>query len=65
MLDKFIAEKDVAKERLDICGACQFNMGGICVKCGCILVAKTKLKNQKCPMDKWLAFDEVVEDVSI
>jgi hypothetical protein len=55
MLDRIIVEKDVSKGRLEICNICQFNMGGICVRCGCILVAKTKLKNQKCPMGKWSA----------
>jgi hypothetical protein len=40
-------------DRLKICGTCEFAKAGFCKKCGCILAAKTRVKTEKCPENKW------------
>jgi len=40
--------------RMDICNECEFKTAlGRCGKCGCVLTAKTKCDECKCPIDKW------------
>jgi len=40
--------------RMAICQACEFKTElGRCRKCGCVLTAKTKCEDCKCPADKW------------
>ena len=42
------------KKRVDTCLNCEFITGAFrCEKCGCYMKLKTKLKNAKCPIDKW------------
>lgn len=50
-----IADEQLANSRLDICNSCEFLFKPTknCKKCGCFVVAKVKLKQQKCPIDKW------------
>lgn len=45
----------VAEKRLDICRECPFFITKTkqCRKCGCFMVAKTKLKKAKCPIGNW------------
>jgi hypothetical protein len=46
--------KELADFRLDICKGCEyFSKKQTCKKCGCIMKAKTTLKNAKCPIGKW------------
>lgn len=49
------ASQDLAQERYEICKSCEyFNVvSKTCKKCGCFMVAKTKLLNTSCPMNKW------------
>jgi len=49
------ASDDLAKERLDICLSCPelIKVTKQCKKCGCFMVAKTKLESAKCPLGKW------------
>jgi hypothetical protein len=44
-----------AEDRLRICKACPelLPLTSQCKKCGCFMVAKTKLENAKCPLGKW------------
>jgi hypothetical protein len=46
---------EAAEARLNICKSCpeliKFTMQ--CKKCGCFMVAKTKLEISKCPIAKW------------
>ena len=51
-----------SKSRMKICTKCEFYKSGICIKCGCILKAKTRVdfildENGKsiggCPLKKW------------
>ena len=44
---------DTATERMLICKKCDWYDAGTCNKCGCILELKTKMKTEKCPLDKW------------
>ena len=44
-----------AEERLQICKSCEWYRAVIsqCKKCGCIMKFKVRLKNGKCPLEKW------------
>lgn len=46
--------KDEYKQRLDICGTCDFYDGkNRCKKCGCFLAIKAKGRAFHCPEKKW------------
>ena len=50
-----VAQKDKAKERLDICSKCKDldkNLGR-CTLCGCFVAAKVKADYESCPSRKW------------
>lgn len=59
------ASEEIKKHRRDICNLCphiraKFKILGItlfnrnqCTKCWCIIKAKTSLKIEKCPIEKW------------
>ena len=49
------ASDELANERYEICKACPFfiNLTTQCTKCGCFMIAKTKLESAKCPENKW------------
>jgi hypothetical protein len=56
LLDKsYYADEDAAKQRYAICLECPelISVTKQCKKCGCFMVAKTKLKTASCPMSKW------------
>lgn len=50
-----IAEKDKAKERLDICSKCKDldKILGRCNLCGCFVAAKARADYESCPSGKW------------
>lgn len=50
-----MADDATAAARREICAACPELKQplGRCSKCGCIVKAKTALKNQSCPLKKW------------
>lgn len=55
----FNKNNKVARERLKICSKCSekkyiWKLGYICKQCGCILESKTRVNNEKCPLNKWL-----------
>lgn len=55
----FNKNNDIAKPRLRVCSKCDqkkyiWKLGYICKECGCILKSKTTVKNEKCPLNKWL-----------
>lgn len=52
-----ITEKKEQERRLEICGDCEYNKG-FCKKCGCIIRLKVKVKQTKCPINKWGPYDE-------
>jgi hypothetical protein len=49
------ASSEVAEERYSICKACPelVKLTKQCKKCGCFMVAKTKLQGAVCPLGKW------------
>lgn len=50
-----MADDATAEARREICAVCPELKQplGRCSKCGCIVKAKTALKNQSCPLKKW------------
>ena len=47
------ARKNTVEERLAHCNGCEHNKMGICKRCGCIIQAKARLSNQRCPIGLW------------
>jgi hypothetical protein len=49
------ASEELAKTRYSICKACPelIKLTKQCKKCGCFMVAKTKLQGAVCPLGKW------------
>jgi hypothetical protein len=52
---KNYADEQVAQSRLDVCMGCDFliKKTTTCKKCGCFMLAKTKLEKATCPIGKW------------
>ncbi len=40
-------------QRREVCRRCRHNVRGKCAACRCYLVAKTKLRSEKCPRGHW------------
>jgi hypothetical protein len=51
----FQAEEDVIQARRKMCMECPEFDFGLCKQCGCYLYAKTRLKKERCPLNKWPA----------
>lgn len=53
----FKMKTNLANDRLNICKNCpsklHTTMGDVCEECGCILDAKTRVKDEECDLDKW------------
>lgn len=49
----FAKRSQMAKDRLKICKLCNQRTGNICSNCGCFLLAKTELDEERCPIGKW------------
>lgn len=39
--------------RNKMCEGCDFFQEGLCMKCGCLVLSKTLLTTEKCPIGKW------------
>ena len=54
------AAQEIKDLRLEICRSCEFfvSLTQQCVKCGCIMPAKTMLAEASCPIHKWEAVDD-------
>jgi len=48
-------DAQTVEKRANICDACDLRHGflPICTECGCVIPAKIRLENQKCPIGKW------------
>lgn len=46
-------QADLAEHRLVICDDCENRKDNRCNLCGCNLAAKTLVKEEKCPDNKW------------
>jgi hypothetical protein len=46
---------EIREQRLEICNQCPElrENSRTCIQCGCFVDAKTAIKSQKCPLDKW------------
>lgn len=42
-----------SKTRLLICKTCPYSKYWICGKCGCMLAAKARVKDEECPIGRW------------
>jgi len=47
------ATSQMANKRQEICSMCKYNNGVICLQCGCVIKAKSRVKTEKCPEGKW------------
>jgi hypothetical protein len=49
----------VSSQRQDICNDCEYRIKTTnqCSKCGCFLSAKTKFRQEECPLQKWLKYN--------
>jgi hypothetical protein len=48
------ADRDVVNKRRLICKNCEeLNKNFFCGKCGCLIAAKTTIKSEICPKNKW------------
>lgn len=53
--------EDIAVKRIELCTTCpdrsnypnEFNISSTCKICGCVLKAKVRSTNSKCPKDLW------------
>jgi len=43
----------ISDTRIETCNGCPNNKAGVCNICGCPLIAKTKVMQEFCPIDKW------------
>lgn len=50
---KLMARSSTAEDRLAHCEPCEHNKMGICKRCGCIVKAKVRFANQRCPIGLW------------
>lgn len=50
---------EIRAKRMAICHDCEFfiSLTQQCIKCGCIMPAKTGLPHASCPVHKWAAED--------
>ena len=64
ILDKIsdIKYKEYFDKRYEICKVCQDNHDGICQLCFCVIKAKTKAEDSRCPVDKWGTIEEILEN---
>jgi hypothetical protein len=55
MIKESLVDNQTRENRLNLCKKCPnlFALTGNCKLCGCFVSLKTKLKNQKCPIEKW------------
>lgn len=60
-MNKFFVEKEIYKERLDICRACPeyFKVTGNCKLCGCFMKVKASMAFMACPAGKWEKTDKL------
>lgn len=52
---KYVDDDKISEQRMSICNACPelVKATTTCKKCGCFMIAKTKLELAACPLGKW------------
>ena len=43
----------VVERRRSICRECPLRKGAFCSECHCLLIAKTRVVDERCPLHKW------------
>ncbi len=62
-MSRFFLKAEAAEQRYKICQSCdQLNSLNVCKQCGCYMPLKTRLPWTHCPVNKWLASDQVNEN---
>ena len=54
----FNKHEQLAKKRIAICKQCKYLehidiIGDVCARCGCVLEAKARVKDEYCELSKW------------
>ena len=64
LVTRWTKRKEIAAKRLQICQECdQLELDTYrCKKCGCFMKYKTELPFAKCPLDKWIQYEETIGD---
>jgi hypothetical protein len=58
-----VVPDNIKEERLQICNTCEFfTTLSRCKKCGCFMPAKILIKRAKCPINKWMPYEEKNND---
>ena len=47
------ADRELIGSRLKICDACEKNVQGTCLACGCYCLVRSFARSQHCPKKKW------------
>lgn len=47
------SEDDFSEDRRNVCNSCSFRKNLFCGVCGCVIAAKSKVKEEYCPKNKW------------
>lgn len=50
--------ENFALHRIKICRECDRYKAFFCKECGCFMPAKTRMKNQRCPLGKWKEIED-------
>lgn len=49
----FFADVEISRKRSEFCRTCPHSRNGLCLECGCVIMIKTKLSAEACPLKKW------------
>ena len=53
VLDIVFYDKELQKQRLNICNSCPHYKKPKCILCGCFMPIKTRIREISCPVNKW------------
>lgn len=50
-----LLNQDEVNKRIEVCNSCEFFVKDDkrCIKCGCFIKIKARMRSQKCPIGKW------------
>lgn len=48
-----LAPMRIVAARMEMCNLCEFESEGSCAACKCLLLSKTALASEKCPINRW------------
>jgi hypothetical protein len=50
---EILASTGTQSDRFEICAPCDYNDEGQCLKCRCLIISKTVMALEKCPLGLW------------